>query len=54
MVSSSLVSRVSGFSVIREESLPSDHVPITVTLSLPGVDIQRTCSLELTAWVNTY
>ena len=41
MVSSSMVSRVSGFSVIREESLPSDHAPITVTVSLPGVNIEN-------------
>ena len=36
-----MVSRVSGFSVIHEESLPSDHSPITVTVSLPGVNIEN-------------
>ena len=35
------MSRVSGFSVIHEESLPSDHAPITVTLSLSGVDTEN-------------
>ena len=38
-VSSNLVSDVSGFAVIMNDSLPSDHAPITITLSVSGVDL---------------
>ena len=38
VVSPSVLSRVSGFSVVRDESLPSDHAPLCLNLSLPGVD----------------
>lgn len=38
-VSTNLVSDVSGFAVIKNDQLPSDHAPITVTLSVSGVDL---------------
>ncbi len=41
VVSPAVVSRVSGFSVLREESLPSDHVPVNVKISLPSVDTEN-------------
>lgn len=43
-MSPSMVSRVSEFSVIHNASLPSDHAPISVTLSLPDVDLENLCT----------
>ncbi len=40
VLSPAMVSRVSGFSVVRDESLPSDHAPVSVKISLPSVDTE--------------
>ena len=42
-VSPSVLSRVTEFSVLQNESLPSDHAPITITMTLPGVDMEALC-----------
>ena len=44
VASASVVSRVDEFSVFHNDSLPSDHAPIAITLSLPGIDLENLCS----------
>lgn len=48
-VSLNLVRDVSGLAVIKNDSLPSDHAPITITLSMSDVDLDGllTCSQHL-------
>ena len=41
VLSSAMVSRASGFSVVRDESLPSDHDPLSLKISLPNVDMEN-------------
>ena len=41
VLSPAMVSRVRGFAVIRDESLPSDHAPVSVKISLPSVDTEN-------------
>lgn len=43
-MSPSMVNRLSEFSVTRNASLPSDHSPISVILSLPNVDLENLCT----------
>lgn len=32
------------FSLLQRECLPSDHTPISVTMTLPGVDMESLCT----------
>ena len=40
VVSSAAVGMVEEFSVLHDESLPSDHAPVSVKMSLPYVDVE--------------
>lgn len=39
-MSSSAVAGVEEFSIIQDESLPSDHAPVSVKVLLAGVDVE--------------
>lgn len=41
IMSPSVLSRVTQFSVLQRESLPSDHAPITLTMTFPAVDVEN-------------
>ena len=44
VLSHSVPNRVTEFSVLQRECLPSDHAPIAMTMTLPSVDMDNLCT----------
>lgn len=44
VVGASVVGGVSEFSVFQNEAFPSDHAPISITVSLPEIDLENLCN----------